>query len=184
MRVNTDDIGSFAVHGRAVPIVRPSSELELRAGLARARTTPYALVLEPSATTDVLARCAASGVVALFDGEPTAATLAEAAACVEHVGSYAAAAFSSELYRLAVATHRAPSVLAGLSARELDVLRLLLERRSNRAIAQRLFLSEHTVRNHLARIYRKLDVSTRAEAIALVDGALPPHDPGTDSGRG
>lgn len=174
--MNTAATASLIVHGRTAEIVAPSTGAELRSALARARSAPVALVLAAATTSDVLARCAASGVVALFDGWPSSTTLDEAAACVERTGTYAAPLFSAELYRLAVMTHRAPNVLAGMSAREIDVLRLLVEQRSNRAIAQALYLSEHTVRNHLARIYRKLDVSTRGEAIALVDGALPSND--------
>lgn len=52
----------------------------------------------------------------------------------------------------------------GLSAREADVLRLAATGLTNARIADRLFLSEHTVRAHLQRIYQKLDVHTRSEA--------------------
>jgi DNA-binding NarL/FixJ family response regulator len=47
-----------------------------------------------------------------------------------------------------------------------DVLRLLATGASNRAIAERLFLSEKTVARHLSNIYGKLDVSSRAAATA------------------
>lgn len=175
-RVKTSGAASLVVQGRTAEVLSPSTEAELRSALARARSVPVALVLDAGAPSDLLARCAASGVVALFDGAPSPTALHEAAESLERTGAYASPRFSTELYRLAVTTHRTPDVLAGMSAREVDVLRLLAERRSNRAIAQALFLSEHTVRNHLARIYRKLDVSTRGEAIALVDGALPSND--------
>ncbi|MEZ5379633.1 MAG: response regulator transcription factor [Acidimicrobiales bacterium] len=52
-----------------------------------------------------------------------------------------------------------------LSIRELDVLELLAEGLSNRAIAQRLHLSEATVKTHLAHIYKKLDVENRTAAV-------------------
>jgi DNA-binding CsgD family transcriptional regulator len=48
-------------------------------------------------------------------------------------------------------------------ARELDVVRLACEGRSNRQIAQELYLSIKTVEGHLARAYGKLDITTRAE---------------------
>jgi ATP/maltotriose-dependent transcriptional regulator MalT len=54
----------------------------------------------------------------------------------------------------------------GLTERQLDVLRLLAAGRSNPAIAEALFISERTVTTHLTRIYDRLDVSTRTEAIA------------------
>ncbi|HEY1012796.1 MAG TPA: response regulator transcription factor [Herpetosiphonaceae bacterium] len=54
-----------------------------------------------------------------------------------------------------------------LSARELEVLRLLVAGASNKAIAARLSLSEHTVKSHASNIFGKLNVRTRAEAVAV-----------------
>ena len=54
----------------------------------------------------------------------------------------------------------------GLTARELEVLRLLASGRTNRAIARQLFLSEKTVDRHVSNIFVKLDVPTRAAATA------------------
>ena len=53
-----------------------------------------------------------------------------------------------------------------LTPRELDVLKLVAQGLSNPDIAQRLFLSEHTVHRHLANILRKLNLSSRAAAAA------------------
>jgi DNA-binding CsgD family transcriptional regulator len=53
-----------------------------------------------------------------------------------------------------------------LTPRELDVLKLVAQGLSNTDIAQRLFLSEHTVHRHLANILRKLSLSSRAAAAA------------------
>jgi DNA-binding NarL/FixJ family response regulator len=52
-----------------------------------------------------------------------------------------------------------------LSARELEVLLLLDEHHSTEEIAQRLFISEHTVRSHVKSLLRKLGVSSRREAL-------------------
>lgn len=57
------------------------------------------------------------------------------------------------------------SPAAVLSDREVEVVRLLAQGRSNREIASDLFLSEATVKTHLVRIYRKLESSNRAGAI-------------------
>jgi DNA-binding NarL/FixJ family response regulator len=54
-----------------------------------------------------------------------------------------------------------------LTRREYEVLQLLAQGQSNHAIADRLFLSEKTVRNHLSLIFDKLGVNSRAEAIVL-----------------
>ncbi len=62
-----------------------------------------------------------------------------------------------------------------LTQRENDILALLSEGRSNRDIAQRLFLSEKTVKAHLAAIFRKLGVTNRTQAamIAVQMGVGP-----------
>jgi DNA-binding NarL/FixJ family response regulator len=54
----------------------------------------------------------------------------------------------------------------GLTKREVQVLRLVAEGLNNQTIAERLFLSDHTVHRHLANILSKLCVSTRAAAVA------------------
>ena len=54
----------------------------------------------------------------------------------------------------------------GLTARELQVLRLVATGRTNRAIADELRLSEKTVARHISNIFNKLDVSSRAAATA------------------
>jgi NarL family two-component system response regulator YdfI len=54
---------------------------------------------------------------------------------------------------------------SGLTARELEILRALSEGNSNKEIAKLLWLAEQTVKFHLTNIYRKLDVSSRTEAV-------------------
>ncbi len=56
-------------------------------------------------------------------------------------------------------------LLIPLSERELEVLGLFAEGLSNQEIADKLFLSLGTVKAHSSNIYRKLDVSNRAQAI-------------------
>lgn len=55
---------------------------------------------------------------------------------------------------------------AGLTARELEVLRLVSDGLSNAEIASRLVLSEHTVHRHVSNVLQKLRVSSRAAAVA------------------
>lgn len=65
-----------------------------------------------------------------------------------------------------------------LTVREVQVLRLILEGRSSKDVAQTLYLSKRTVDFHLARIYEKLNVTNRLQAIrraaelGLVSGEL------------
>ena len=56
---------------------------------------------------------------------------------------------------------------ADLSERELEVLNLLVSGYDYKVIAQKLFLSTHTVRKHIANIYSKLHVTSKAQAINL-----------------
>ena len=57
------------------------------------------------------------------------------------------------------------AIAAALSARELEVLLLLDEHLGTDEIAKRLFISEHTVRSHVKSLLRKLEVSSRREAL-------------------
>jgi len=69
---------------------------------------------------------------------------------------------------------------AGLTAREVEVLRLLARGLSNREIAQRLTIAPKTVGNHVEHIYAKIGASTRARAslFALQHGLLPEEELG------
>jgi DNA-binding NarL/FixJ family response regulator len=52
-----------------------------------------------------------------------------------------------------------------LTRRELEILRLVAEGRTNREVAELLWVSDQTVKFHLANVYRKLGVNTRTEAV-------------------
>ena len=62
-----------------------------------------------------------------------------------------------------------------LSAREIDVVRCVAEGLTNREVAQRLKLTEHTVKNYLFRIFDKLGVSSRVEVVLYALGSAVPH---------
>jgi DNA-binding NarL/FixJ family response regulator len=63
-----------------------------------------------------------------------------------------------------------------LSAREIDVVRCVAEGLTNREIAQRSKLTEHTVKNYLFRIFDKLGVSSRVEVVLYALGGGAPRD--------
>lgn len=93
------------------------------------------------------------------------ASLADAA-----VGD-AAAADASALDGYQASLQRLCAILGidyGLSAREVDVLELLVLGKDAKAIADELFISFNTVRSHIRRIYGKLDVHSRQELLDLV----------------
>jgi DNA-binding NarL/FixJ family response regulator len=72
------------------------------------------------------------------------------------------------------ATTQSPGGLAALTDRERDVLKLLVEARTNRQIAAQLYISEKTVSVHVSNILAKLDVRSRGEAAALARRAEHP----------
>ncbi len=59
-----------------------------------------------------------------------------------------------------------PPLIEPLSERELEILRLVAQGLSNQEIAERLFLALDTVKGHNRRIYDKLQVQRRTEALA------------------
>lgn len=74
-------------------------------------------------------------------------------------------------FPLALSPALRPDALDGLSDRELDVLTELARGRSNREIATRLHITEHTVKFHVANILTKLGVRSRGEAAAAARAA-------------
>ena len=60
-----------------------------------------------------------------------------------------------------------PPDLGALSERELDVLKLIASGGSNAQIAGELFISEATVKSHIGRIFSKLELRDRAQAVVI-----------------
>jgi DNA-binding NarL/FixJ family response regulator len=82
---------------------------------------------------------------------------------------------------LEAAGHRVPrrrTAVAGLTAREVEVLILLARGMSNKRIAAKLVISPKTAGNHVEHIYAKIDASSRAAAamFALQHGLLPEEE--------
>ncbi len=61
-----------------------------------------------------------------------------------------------------------PAALSSLSAREREIARLYAAGRSSREIAEELFISPTTVRNHVATIYRKLGIGNKTQLVNLI----------------
>jgi len=150
---------------------------------------PDVVLLEHrGATDDTIEPLLASGpiFVLLTDREDAAAILASPhsglravlpldATAQEIVAAIAAATeglivlHPGLLAALPIAGHASQAPLApdaSLTPREIEVLRMLAEGLANKNIAWKLGISEHTVKFHITSIFTKLNVSSRAEAVA------------------
>ncbi|APV43609.1 LuxR family transcriptional regulator, maltose regulon positive regulatory protein [Dehalogenimonas formicexedens] len=115
------------------------------------------------------------GFIRIFvdEGPPMARLLSEAAArrmMPDYVGKLLAA-FEADTHRggekhAAFTNPSAGVLIEPLSQRELEILRLMAQGLSNREIGQRAFLALDTIKGHNSRIFGKLQVQRRTEAIA------------------
>ena len=133
--------------------------------------TRVVLLMDTSSRTAVVEafRCGAQGV---FSRTESSKSLAK---CINNVYQGQVWASGVELrYLLDAFRESEPMQLvdsrgeAILSKREQDVVRCVAEGLSNREIASRLNLTEHTVKNYLFRIFDKLGVSSRVEVVLYV----------------
>ncbi|HEX3211588.1 MAG TPA: LuxR C-terminal-related transcriptional regulator, partial [Actinomycetota bacterium] len=99
------------------------------------------------------------------DRSQARALLQEAAATAKRFGIHGRDERAGALLGELAATV-APAWPAGLTGREVEVLRLIAAGRSNRAIAQALLISPNTVLHHVSNIFAKTGVANRAEAAA------------------
>jgi DNA-binding CsgD family transcriptional regulator len=59
-----------------------------------------------------------------------------------------------------------------ISHREKEIIDLILKRKSNKDIEDKLYISSHTVKNHIYHIYKKLGVKNRGELVLLLKSDL------------
>ncbi|WP_375751534.1 LuxR C-terminal-related transcriptional regulator [Vibrio sp. HN007] len=85
----------------------------------------------------------------------------------EHIAAQLLRYYQSVLLR-----HTEP-LFTNLTQREIEVLQYLKEGVSNNSLADQLFVSEHTVKSHLYKIFRKLKVKNRTQAIEWAHKFLP-----------
>ncbi|MFB9868465.1 LuxR C-terminal-related transcriptional regulator [Vreelandella sulfidaeris] len=71
----------------------------------------------------------------------------------------------------------------GLTNREMEIISLLSGGSSNQQIAEKLFVSEHTVKSHLYNIFRKINVHNRIQALNWIHQNLGPILPNIETAR-
>lgn len=104
-------------------------------------------------------------VTARDGSEEATPILAEVREICSSLGAGLALGLAAELEKkLRSSPSSAPS---GLTGRELEILRLVAQGMSNQEIAYSLTLSKHTIHRHVANVFSKLEVSSRAAAAAL-----------------
>lgn len=147
-------LGLVTAHARGAVALARGDAAEALASLRiawrgwQAFEAPY----ESARTRELVGRACA----ALGDAETAALELNAARETYRRLGA------APELARI----DRAAAPAHGLTARELEVLRLVAAGRSNKRIAGQLDLSVRTVERHLANVFAKLDVGSRSEATA------------------
>ena len=138
---------------------------------AIARTTPV-LMLTHTDEPEVIAAALAAGargyvVHSEFDVDEIVSAIRTVAAGGVHLSPAAGRLLARSVAGAAPAQAPAPQRTWGLSAREQEVMDLIADGRTNGQIAAECFLSEKTVKNHVNRIFAKLAVTTRAEAVSV-----------------
>lgn len=138
------------------------SVLDVLDELARAAPAARVLLLsatdDPAAVSTALERGAAGFLSKETESDALAAHVRDVAAGKTVLDARSAAAVAARL--------RDPAPAEALSAREVEVLRLVAEGKSNPEIGKALFVAASTVKTHLDRAYGKLGVSDRAAAVA------------------
>jgi DNA-binding NarL/FixJ family response regulator len=125
---------------------------------------PYVLVLTNYDTdADILGAVEAGASGYLLKDAPPHELVAAVRAAASGESALAPVIASRLLHRM-----RAPRI--SLSRREMQVLELVAAGRSNTEVAAELFVSETTVKSHLAHIFSKLDVSSRTAAVSAARG--------------
>jgi DNA-binding CsgD family transcriptional regulator len=161
----------------AVSLDRGDAATAARRALESAATADDVGALVEGALSRVLA---GRSLAAAGDRERASAELKRAAADLEACGAPAQrAAAERELGRLGLRPHRRtrPGTRDGsggvdsLTGRELEVARLVVDRRTNAQIAAELFLSEKTVESHIRHLFEKLSVNSRVEVARVVERA-------------
>ncbi len=162
--VNVDDLAASLLRPGRVVVFQPDffadhGVVDVARGLARCAATRSIALMACAGPRlhDDLVRAGSAGIFSMRR------STAELARSIVEVARGATLAYDSELRGdgLRRAGQR------GLSPREHEVLELLVGGCSNRAISERLFISQHTARHHVQAVLDKLEANSRVEAAAI-----------------
>jgi DNA-binding CsgD family transcriptional regulator len=156
---DTDVLGALAAYARGA-VLLSSGDAHAAHDLLRRSCNVFLQVEAPYAAArarELIGLCCR----ALGDGDGGRIELDAARVVFADLGASLDLARVQSLVRVPL---RAPS--HALTERELQVLRLVAEGKTNKAIAAELFLSDKTIERHLSNIFDKLDVRSRAAATA------------------
>lgn len=120
-------------------------------------------VLSMHLSSEMMQRCLQSGADAYIVKDISPVELVRAIKIVAGGESYVDPRVAGGLLRRRSQNGGKPDIMQ-LSAREAEVLKLIAEGLANKQISARLHLSEKTVKNHVSRIFSKLNISARTQA--------------------
>lgn len=143
----------------------PTAALELLAEQSPLLPPVLALLPGNAAPTGLARQAWQAGARGLLDRAAPADAILAAATSLARGMVVLDSALASELLSTALPERAATELVEPLTPREQEVLQLLAEGLTNRAIAQRLAISEHTVKFHVNAILGKLNAQSRADAV-------------------
>ena len=120
-------------------------------------------VLSMHLSSEMMQRCLSNGAEAYIVKDISPPELLRAIKTVADGQSYVDPRVAGGLLRRRSLNAGKPDIME-LSAREAEVLKLIAEGLANKQISARLHLSEKTVKNHVSRIFSKLNISARTQA--------------------
>ncbi len=142
---------------------RPAELTEMIALCRQAAPEARVCVLSLRLQSELMQRCLAAGAEGYVIKDATPQDLMRAVKMVAAGETYVDPRVAGGLLRRRCRTNGRPE-FEELSVRELDVIRFIAEGLSNKEISARLYLSEKTVKNHISRIFSKLNISARSQA--------------------
>ena len=129
---------------------------QLRAGYARTQV----VMLTMHADADVVRRALRAGAVGYLTKDCTIDEVVDAVRLAASGDGAVSAGLAAAMLREA-----GPAAETSVSAREIEVLQLIAEGAAPPEVAERLFISVKTVKNHLSSIYEKLEARDRTQAV-------------------